>query len=161
MCLLFYEYHEHHGPQREFRGLETFIQHGFWTQAGICCGRLIKTREETLEEVPARSIAPSNSVYRQFSLVAQSCLTLCDPMDYSTPGFPAHHQLPEPTQTPVHSVGDAIQPSHPLIPFSSCLQSFSESGSFPVSPLFTSGSQSIGALESGEQNPDWNLPRNI
>ena len=39
---------------------------------------------------------------------------LCDPMDYSTPGFPVHHQLPEPTQTHVHHVGDAIQPSHPL-----------------------------------------------
>ena len=50
----------------------------------------------------------------QFSSVAQSCLTLCDPIDYSTPGLPAHHQLPELTQTLVHQVGDAIQPSHPL-----------------------------------------------
>ena len=48
----------------------------------------------------------------QFS---QSCLTLCDPMDCCTPGFPVHHQLPEFTQTPVHQVGDAIQPSHPLL----------------------------------------------
>ena len=47
-------------------------------------------------------------------LVAQSCLTLCDPMDCSTPGFPVHHQLPELTQTLAHRVGDAIQPSHPL-----------------------------------------------
>ena len=46
--------------------------------------------------------------------VAQSCLTLCDPMNRSTPGLPVHHQLPEFTQTPVHRVGDAIQPSHPL-----------------------------------------------
>ena len=46
--------------------------------------------------------------------VAQSCLTLCQPMDHSTPGFPAHHQLPELSQTLVHRVGDAIQPSHPL-----------------------------------------------
>ena len=51
----------------------------------------------------------------QFSSVAQSCLTLCDPMDGSTPGFPVHHQLPELTQTHVHCVGDAIQPSHPLL----------------------------------------------
>ena len=51
----------------------------------------------------------------QFSSVAQSCLTLCDPMDCSTPGLPAHHQLPEFTQTHVHRVGDAIQPSHPLL----------------------------------------------
>ena len=50
----------------------------------------------------------------QFSSVTQSCLTLCDPVDGSTPGFPVRHQLPEPTQTHVHRVGDAIQPSHPL-----------------------------------------------
>ena len=51
----------------------------------------------------------------QFSLVAQSCLTLYDPMDCSTPGFPAHHQLPELSQTLAHRVSDAIQPSHPLL----------------------------------------------
>ena len=50
----------------------------------------------------------------QFSSVAQSCLTLYDPMNYSTPGLPVHHQLPEPSQTRVHWVGDATQPSHPL-----------------------------------------------
>ena len=50
----------------------------------------------------------------QFSSVAQSCLNLCDPMDYSTPGLPVYHQLPEFTQTHVHLVSDAIQPSHPL-----------------------------------------------
>ena len=50
----------------------------------------------------------------QFSSVARSCLTLCDPMDCSTPGLPVHHQLPEFTQTQVHWVSDAIQPSHPL-----------------------------------------------
>ena len=49
----------------------------------------------------------------QFSSVAQSCLTLCDPMNRSTPGLPVHH-LPEFTQTHVHLVRDAIQPSHPL-----------------------------------------------
>ena len=51
----------------------------------------------------------------QFSSVAQSCLTLCDPMNRSTPGLSVHHQLPEFTQTHVHRVGDAIQPSHPLL----------------------------------------------
>ena len=51
----------------------------------------------------------------QFSSVAQSCLTLCDPMDCSTPGLPAHHQVPEFTQTHVHLVSDAIQPSHHLL----------------------------------------------
>ena len=50
----------------------------------------------------------------QFSTVAQSCLTPCDPKDFSTPGLPVRHQLPEFTQTYVHQVGDAIQPSHPL-----------------------------------------------
>ena len=67
------------------------------------------------------------------SVVTQSCPTLWDPMDYSTPGFPVHHQLLELAQTHVHRVGDAIQPSHPVIPFSSCLQSFPSSGSFPMS----------------------------
>ena len=51
----------------------------------------------------------------QFSSVAQSCLTLCDPMDGSTPGLPVHHQLLELAQTHVHRVSDAIQPSHPLL----------------------------------------------
>ena len=50
----------------------------------------------------------------QFSSVTQLCPTLCDPMNSSTPGLPVHHQLPEFTQTNVHRVGDAIQPSHPL-----------------------------------------------
>ena len=50
----------------------------------------------------------------QFSSVAQLCLTLCDPMNHSTPGLPVHHQLPEFTETHVHQVSDAIQPSHPL-----------------------------------------------
>ena len=48
--------------------------------------------------------------------LSQSCPTLCDPMDCSTPGLPVHHQLPEFTQTHVHWVSDAIQPSHPLLP---------------------------------------------
>ena len=50
----------------------------------------------------------------QLNSITQSCLTLCDPMDYSTPGFPVHNQLPEPAQTHVHCIGDAIQPSCPL-----------------------------------------------
>ena len=48
------------------------------------------------------------------SSVAQSCTTLCEPMDCSTPGLPVHHQLPESTQTHFHCLGDVIQPSHPL-----------------------------------------------
>ena len=53
-------------------------------------------------------------ITHQFSSVAQLCLTFCDPMNRSTPGFPVHHQLQESTQTYAHSVGDAIPPSHPL-----------------------------------------------
>ena len=52
----------------------------------------------------------------QFSSVTQSCLTLYDPTDYSMPGFLVHHQLPEPAQTHVRLIGDAIQRSHPLSP---------------------------------------------
>ena len=85
----------------------------------------------------------------KFSSVAQSCLTLCNPMDHSTPGLPVHHQLLEFTQTHVHRVGDAIQPSHSsVVPFSSCLQSFLASVSFQISQLFTSGGQSIGVSAS-------------
>ena len=85
----------------------------------------------------------------QFSSVPQSCLTLCNSMDCSTPGFPVHHQLLEFTQTLVHWVSDAIQPSNPLYsPFSSHLQSFSGSGSFEMSQFFASGGQSIGVSAS-------------
>ena len=63
-------------------------------------------------------MAPPNfwvpSLSQSVSSVAQSCPTLCDPMDRSTPGLPVHHQLPEFTQTHIHWIGDAIQPSHPL-----------------------------------------------
>ena len=60
----------------------------------------------------------------QFSSVAQFCLTLCDPMDCSMPGFPVHHQLPEPAQTHVCRVGDTINHLILCVPFYSCLQSF-------------------------------------
>ena len=90
--------------------------------------------------------------------MGQSCPTLCDPMDCSMPGLPIHHQLPEFTQTLVHWVGDAIQPSHPVVPFS-CLQSFPASGSFQMSQFFTSGGQSTGLSASASVLPmniqDW------
>ena len=92
----------------------------------------------------------------QFSSVAHLCLTLCEPMDCSNPGLPVHHQLPEFTQTHVHRVSDAIQPSSSVIPFSSHLQSFPASGSFPMSQLFPSGGQSIGVSASASV-----LPMNI
>ena len=78
-----------------------------------------------------------------------SCVQLCDPVDCSTPGFPVLHYPPESAQIHVHWVSAAIHPSHPLSTcFSSCLQSFPASGSFPVSWLFSSGSQSIGVSAS-------------
>ena len=76
-----------------------------------------------------------NSV--QFSSVAQSCLTLCDPMNRSMPGLPVHHHLPEFTQTHVHLVGDAIQPSHPLLSPFPPAPNPSQHQSFPMSQLFT------------------------
>ena len=72
----------------------------------------------------------------QFSSVTQSCPTLCDPMNRSTPGLPVHHQLPEFTQTHVHRVSDAIQPSHPLSSPSPPAQALPASESFPMSQLF-------------------------
>ena len=95
----------------------------------------------------------------QFSSVTQLCLTLCDPMDGRMPGFPVHHQLPEFTQTHVHWVGDAIQPSHPLSSPSSPAFNLSQHQSFPMSQFFASGSQSIGVSASASVLPmniqDW------
>ena len=92
----------------------------------------------------------------QFSSVAQSCPTLCDPMNCSTPGLPVHHQFLEPTQIHVHRVGDVIQPSYPVVPFSTCLQFCPASGSFPMSQFFAAGGQRIGASASASV-----LPMNI
>ena len=75
----------------------------------------------------------------QFSSVAQLCLTFCDPVNCSKPGFPVHHQSPELAQTHVHRVGDAIQPSHPLSsPSSPTFNFFPASESFPMSQFFVS-----------------------
>ena len=82
----------------------------------------------------------------QFSSVAQSCPTLCDPVNCSTPGLPVHHQLLDLTQSHVHWVSNAIQPSHP--PSFPPASSFPGSGSFQMSQPFTSGGQSIGVSAS-------------
>ena len=80
-------------------------------------------------------------------------------MNRSTPGLPAHHQLPQSTQTHVHQVGDAIQPSHPLSSPSPPALNLSASGSFQMSQLFASDGQSIGVLASKSVLPmntqDW------
>ena len=97
------------------------------------------------------------SSFYQLSSITQSCPTLCDPMDCSTPDLPVHHQLPELTQTHVHWVSDAIQPS--VVPFSSHPQSFPALGSFPMSQFFTSCGQSTGLSVSASVLPmnikDW------
>ena len=94
------------------------------------------------------------------SSVAQSCPTLCIPMDCSTPGLPVHHQLLEFIQTHVHWV----QSKHPtilssVVPFFSCPQSFLASGSFQMSQFFASSGQIIGVLASTSVPPmntqDW------
>ena len=73
------------------------------------CGRMLDS-----EMGNNRSCTSYKKYTFQFSSVTQSCPILCDPMDCSTPGLPVNHQPPEPTQTHVHCIGDAIQPSHPL-----------------------------------------------
>ena len=94
------------------------------------------------------------------SSVAQSCLTLFDPMNHSTPGLPVHHQLPEFTLTHIHRVSDAIQPSHPLSsPSPPAPNPSPASESFPMSQLFAWGGQSTGvsALASflPKNTQDW------
>ena len=96
----------------------------------------------------------------EFSSVTQSCLTLCNPMDCSTPGLPVHHQLPEFTQTRAHWVSGAIHPSHPLSsPSSPAFNLSRHQGIFQMSQLFTSGGQSIGVSASTSVLPmniqDW------
>ena len=96
----------------------------------------------------------------QFSSVAQSCPTLCNPMDCSTPGFPVHHQLPEFTQNScLLSLWCHPTISSSVDPFSSRLQSFPASGCFPMSQFFASGSQSISVSASASVLPmnfqDW------
>ena len=81
-----------------------------WGHLKGILNRTIRIRQER-KQTFTRSL--KENIYYQLSSVVQSCLTLCDTMSCSTPGRPAQHLLPEPTQTHVHQVGDAIQPSHP------------------------------------------------
>ena len=108
------------------------------------------TGEEGLDRADAEVEQPVG-VGQSISSVSHSCLTLCDPMDCSTPGLPVHHQLPEFTQTHVHRVGDAIQlPTSPSVVLFSCFQSFPASGFFQwvssshqVAKVLVSGSASV------------------
>ena len=86
--------------------------------------------------------------------VAQSCPILCDPMNRSTPGLPVRHQLPEFTETHVHRVSDAIQPSHPLSsPSPPAPNPSPASESFPMNQLFAWGGQSTGVSASASLLP--------
>ena len=100
----------------------------------------------------------------QFSSVAQSCPTLCDPMDCSTPGLPVHHRLPNLCPRVYSNLCPLSWWCHPtisssVVPFSSHLPSFPASGSFQMSQFFTSGDQSIGVSVSASVLPinthDW------
>ena len=110
--------------------------------------------EDHFHKVPHQSLSCFQSLspgflwcvltVNQFSSVAQSCPTVCDPIDCSMPGFPVHHQLPELAQIHAHRVSDVIH----LIPFFSSLQHFPASGSFLRTQFLTSGVQSIGISAS-------------
>ena len=95
----------------------------------------------------------------QFSSVSQPCLTLCDPMNHSTPGLPVHHQLSEFTHTRPSSRWCHPAISSSAVPFSFCPQSLPASGSFPMNQLFASGGQSTGVSASASVLPkntqDW------
>ena len=99
-------------------------------------------------------------MFDHFRLVTWSCPTLCSPMDWSMPGFPVHHQLPEFTQPHVHRGGDTIAPSHPLSPLSPPAFNLSQlSESFQMSQFFTSGGQRTRVSASASVLPmnilDW------
>ena len=89
-------------------GMKRLSQSGNNTHLWMCL--VVKVKFDAVRIILHRNLKYSV----QFNSVTQSCPTLCDPMNCSTPGLPVHHQLLESTQTYVHWVGDAIQPSHPL-----------------------------------------------
>ena len=104
-------------------GQEDFLEKSMATHPSTLACRIPWTEETGgLQSVGSHGLghdwATNTSTFtllNQFSSLAQSCPTLCDPMNCTTPGLPVHHQLPESSQTHVHGVGDAIQPSHPLL----------------------------------------------
>ena len=135
--------------------------HGeLWSSFSSLCIHFTCSSEAS--PVPATTLATRpptlNSV--QFSSVAQSCLTLCHPMNCSTPGFPVHHQLLELAHTHVHQVNDAIQPSHPLSsPSPPAFNLSQHQGLFQWVSSSQSGGQSTGVSASASVLPmntqDW------
>ena len=118
----------------------------------ILVGYLIEKPIHSLADLPDPGIKPASSAFQadslltelsvQFSSVAQSCLTLCDPMNRSTPGLPVHHQFPKSTHSCPSSQWCHPAISSSVVSFSSCPQSLPASGSFPMSQLFSWGGQS-------------------
>jgi len=111
------------GDLSSIPGLGRPLEEGMATHSNILAWRIPRIEESGgLQSMGLQRIGhdlvtkppPHEVTSVQFSSVAQSCPTLCDPMNHSTPGLPVHHQLPEFTQTHIHRVSDAIQPSHPL-----------------------------------------------
>ena len=111
--------------------------------------------------VTLKYIFKSNMYSVQFSSVTQSCPTLCNPMNRSTPGLPVHHQFPEFTQTHIHQVGDAIQPSHPLLspfllpPIPPSIRVFSNESTQDPSPWEWTGWVSLMFLNCGVGEDSW------
>ena len=123
-------------------------------------GYIVKTDRGTHEKQRWKLLEKNRVLYeftsQSVSSVTQSCPALCDPMNHSTPGLPVHHQLPESIQTHVHCVGDAIQPSHPLLSSSPPALNLSQHQG-----LSTSAGRSIGVSASTLLPPmntqDWSL----
>ena len=147
-------------------GSESRTQLSDWTTKNGISWNLIKIKTCAFQKTPKKwKHQPQNTwidgdryipMYSYLSSVAQSCPTLCDPMNHSTPGLLVHYHLPEFTQTHVHRVGDAIQPPHPLLSPSPPAPNSSQHQSFPMSQLFAWGGQSTGVSALASL-----LPKNI
>ena len=136
-------------------GIKDF--HKCWS-GSLARGRLCLQPAGVINCSPLSALSFWVSLFPRMRVYNKSCLTLCNPMECSMPRLPVHHQLPELTQTHIHWVSDAIQPSHPVIPFSSHLQSFPGSGSFPMSQLFASGGQKCWSFSLNSlSNEYWGL----
>ena len=112
--MFWYEFLQEEEKKKKELGMVWNFHGELWSSFSSLCIHFTCSSEAS--PVPATTLAtrPPTLSSVQFSSVAQSCLTLCHPMNCSTPGFPVHHQLLELAHTHVHQVNDAIQPSHPL-----------------------------------------------
>ena len=112
------EFHGLHSPSgRKELDMTVWLSLQFWVITNFQardCSLWSNCSQNSIPLYPFGQVIRLSQTSVQFSSVAQSCPTLCDPVNRSTPGLPVHHQLPEFTQTHIHLVSDAIQPSHPL-----------------------------------------------